>query len=53
MGNSKRSLAILECVICKRSRYTTTKSRRSHPERIEHSKYCRWCRTHTVHRETK
>ncbi|MCH8023142.1 MAG: 50S ribosomal protein L33, partial [Candidatus Marinimicrobia bacterium] len=27
MGNSKRDLVILECVDCKRSRYTTTKSR--------------------------
>ena len=53
MGNSKRDLAILECVDCKRSRYTTTKSRRLHPERLEHTKYCRWCRGHTVHKETK
>ncbi len=53
MGNSKRDLVTLECVDCKRSRYTTTKSRRLHPERLEYTKYCRWCRGHTVHKETK
>ncbi|MFC1618431.1 50S ribosomal protein L33 [Candidatus Neomarinimicrobiota bacterium] len=53
MGNSKRDLVILECVDCGRSRYTTTKNKRNHPERMEFRKYCRWCRGHTVHRETK
>ncbi|MFC1548311.1 50S ribosomal protein L33, partial [Candidatus Neomarinimicrobiota bacterium] len=43
----------LECVDCGRSRYTTTKNKRNHPERMEFRKYCRWCRGHTVHRETK
>ena len=33
--------------------YTTTKNKRLHPERVEHRKYCRRCRTHTQHKETK
>ena len=53
MSNSKRDLVTLECTECKRSRYTTTKSRRLHPERQEQNKYCRWCKHHTLHRETK
>ena len=24
-----------------------------HPDRVEHKKYCLWCRTHTMHKETR
>ena len=33
--------------------YTTTKNKRTHPERMELKKYCRFCRKHTLHREGK
>ena len=33
--------------------YTTTKNKRTHPDRLELKKYCRWCRKHTPHRESK
>ncbi|HYB73492.1 MAG TPA: 50S ribosomal protein L33, partial [Candidatus Sulfotelmatobacter sp.] len=26
---------------------------RNTPDRLERSKYCRWCRRHTPHREVK
>ncbi|MBD3386359.1 50S ribosomal protein L33 [candidate division KSB1 bacterium] len=48
-----RELAILECTECKRRNYTTTKNRRTHSNRIEHKKYCRWCDKRTVHKETR
>jgi len=33
--------------------YTTSKNKRTTPDKLEFSKYCRFCRKHTAHRETK
>ncbi|MEW6725563.1 MAG: 50S ribosomal protein L33 [Bacillota bacterium] len=43
----------LACSQCKRRNYITTKNKKSDPGRIELKKYCRWCGTHTPHKETK
>ena len=43
----------LACGNCKRRNYTTTKNKRLHPERVEHRKYCPFCRLHTAHKETR
>jgi len=48
-----RELVILACTECKRRNYTTTKNKRKHPDRVEYSKYCRYCKKHTPHRETR
>ena len=48
-----RDVIILACAECKRRNYNTTKNKRKTPDRIEMKKYCRWCRRHTPHRETK
>jgi large subunit ribosomal protein L33 len=29
------------------------KDKKAHPERMETNKYCRFCRKHTLHKETK
>ena len=33
--------------------YNMTKDKKSHPERMETKKYCRFCKKHTLHKETK
>ena len=43
----------LACTECKQRNYNTTKDKKTHPDRMETSKYCRFCKKHTVHRETK
>ncbi|MFO7839771.1 MAG: 50S ribosomal protein L33 [Desulfosalsimonadaceae bacterium] len=43
----------LACTECKRRNYSTTKNKRTKPDKLEFKKYCRFCRTHTLHRETK
>jgi large subunit ribosomal protein L33 len=43
----------LACEECRRRNYQTNKSKRNDPERIELRKYCRWCRRHTAHKETR
>jgi large subunit ribosomal protein L33 len=48
-----RIAATLACEECKRRNYQTNKSKRNNPERLQLRKYCRWCRTHTPHRETR
>ena len=51
--NIMRTRITLACTECKRRNYDTTKDKKTHPERMEIKKYCRFCRKHTVHRETK
>ncbi|HCX89702.1 MAG: 50S ribosomal protein L33 [Deltaproteobacteria bacterium CG12_big_fil_rev_8_21_14_0_65_43_10] len=48
-----REIIILACGECKRRNYTTTKNKRTTPNKLELKKYCRFCRNHTLHRETK
>ncbi len=48
-----RDIITLACTECKRRNYTTTKNKRKTTERLEMKKFCRWCRVHTRHRETK
>jgi large subunit ribosomal protein L33 len=43
----------MACQECKRRNYNTMKNKRNDPERIELNKYCKWCDTVTVHKETK
>jgi large subunit ribosomal protein L33 len=43
----------LACTECKRRNYSTTKNKKKTSERLGLSKYCRFCRKHTDHKETK
>jgi len=48
-----RDRITLACGKCKRRNYNTKKNKRLHPDRVEFKKYCRWCREHTAHKETR
>lgn len=43
----------LACTECKQRNYNTKKNKKNNPDRLEMKKYCRFCRKHTLHRETK
>lgn len=43
----------LACEDCKRRNYQTKKNKRNSPDRLAVSKYCKWCRSHTSHKETR
>ena len=43
----------LECTECKQRNYNMTKDKKTHPERMETKKYCKFCKSHTLHKETK
>ena len=42
----------LACTECKQRNYNKEKNKKN-PDRLEMKKYCRFCKKHTVHRETK
>ena len=48
-----RIAVTLACEACKRRNYQTNKSKRNNPDRIKLRKYCKGCREHTSHRETR
>lgn len=52
-GAVMRVKITLACTECKQRNYNTMKNKKNDPDRLEMNKYCRFCRKHTVHRETK
>ena len=48
-----RTKITLACTECKQRNYNTTKDKKTHPDRMETKTYCRFCKTHTLHKETK
>ena len=48
-----RIAVTLACENCKRRNYQTNKFKRNKPDRLELRKYCKWCGSHTAHRETR
>ena len=43
----------LACTECKQRNYDTKKNKKNDPDRLEMKKHCRFCRKHTLHKETK
>lgn len=43
----------LACSECKQRNYMTTKDKKKNTEKMELRKYCKFCNTHTVHKEIK
>lgn len=52
-GRKMRTKITLACTECKQRNYNMTKEKKNHPERMETKKYCKFCHTHTLHKETK
>ena len=52
-GAVMRVKITLACTECKQRNYNTMKDKKNTPDRLELNKYCRFCRKHTLHRETK
>ena len=48
-----RTKITLACTECKQRNYNMTKDKKTHPDRMETKKYCRFCKRHTMHKETK
>ena len=52
-GADMRVKITLACTECKQRNYNTMKNKKNDPDRLEMNKYCRFCKKHTVHKETK
>ena len=48
-----RVTVIMACTECKQRNYTTDKNKKTNPDRMDLKKYCKFCRTSTVHRENR
>jgi len=48
-----RIILLLQCTECKNRNYSTMKNKKNTTEKLELKKYCRSCRKHTLHKETK
>ncbi|MCR4285753.1 MAG: 50S ribosomal protein L33 [Candidatus Kaiserbacteria bacterium] len=48
-----RVIIQMECTDCKNRNYSTTKNKTRTPDRLQMKKYCRFCKKHTAHKETK
>jgi len=52
-GKDMRTKITLACSECKQRNYNTMKNKKNDPDRLEMNKYCRFCKKHTAHKETK
>ncbi|MEG1009226.1 MAG: 50S ribosomal protein L33 [Clostridia bacterium] len=43
----------IACNECKQRNYETSKNKQKNPDRIEIEKFCKFCKKHTIHKETK
>ncbi|MCK4464031.1 MAG: 50S ribosomal protein L33 [Candidatus Omnitrophica bacterium] len=48
-----QDIITLQCVECKNRNYSSTKNKKQNPGRLELSKFCKFCKKHTVHKEIK
>lgn len=47
------NLIKMECSECHRIGYYSRKNKKTIKARLEMSKFCKWCKKHTSHKETK
>ena len=52
-GADMRVKVTLACTECKQRNYVSKKNKKNDPDRIEMMKHCKFCRKHTLHKETK
>jgi large subunit ribosomal protein L33 len=48
-----QDIILLQCTNCKNKNYSTTKNKKNVTEKLVLKKYCRHCRKHVEHKETK
>ena len=50
---SQDNMVKMECKECKRTNYFTSKNKKVLKNRLELEKFCKFCKKHTEHKETK
>ncbi|MBU0768412.1 MAG: 50S ribosomal protein L33 [Proteobacteria bacterium] len=49
----KKSLTKMACTVCKTTNYFTNKSKEAAEKKLELKKFCKKCKKHTLHKESK
>ena len=52
-GAEMRVKITLVCSECNQINYESKNNNKNDPDRLEMNKYCRFCRKHTLHKESK
>ena len=52
-GKFTKQLVRLRCSECGKVNYQTRKNSKSVERKLEFKKFCKWCRKHTLHKESK
>ena len=50
---SQDNLISMECTVCHHVNYQSRKNKKLTPNRLVMEKFCKWCKKHTEHKETK
>ncbi|PJE58045.1 MAG: 50S ribosomal protein L33 [Candidatus Portnoybacteria bacterium CG10_big_fil_rev_8_21_14_0_10_36_7] len=53
MAEKKKIHVKIQCQTCKRNNYWSRKGKKQVDKKLTPSKYCKWCKKHTTHKETK
>jgi len=48
-----REIITMACTVCKRRNYTQTRNKKLKTNKLEVKKFCKFCKKHTLHKETK
>ncbi len=49
----KKPFLKVQCTVCKKVNYFTKKSKNTLEKKLEISKFCKTCKKHTLHKESK
>jgi len=49
----QENLIKLECTVCRKINYHSRKNKKTIKARLEMNKFCKQCKKHTLHKETK
>lgn len=47
------NLLRMKCTVCKQANYYTSKNKKKVERKLEYSKFCKWCKKSTKHKEAR
>ncbi|HRY82858.1 MAG TPA: 50S ribosomal protein L33 [Candidatus Moranbacteria bacterium] len=50
---ARENIAKMKCEVCKTVNYFTTRNKKKLKEKLAMKKFCKKCKKHTMHKETK
>ncbi|MEK7658559.1 MAG: 50S ribosomal protein L33 [Patescibacteria group bacterium] len=50
---TKKPFIKIQCTVCKKTNYFAKKTKNTAEKKLELSKFCKYCKKHTLHKEGK